>query len=186
MTADQPATDLGPLSDEELWGAFVGGDDAALAALVERYNAELFWYLLLSTGRQHPAAQHLFRTWDLVARWRRPYTGFDSFRGWLYAVATQTAVPAGHPEGLGLTELMDDIARGQPVGRSAEVVFRIADMRRHVRQPFLLVTVAGLSIAEAAKACNFTEPNTVRRVEAAYRRLAGARLFNPPRAPDEV
>jgi DNA-directed RNA polymerase specialized sigma24 family protein len=141
---------------------------------------------LLSTGRQHPAAQHLFRTWDLVARWRRPYTGFDSFRGWLYAVATQTAVPAGHPEGLGLTELMDDIARGQPVGRSAEVVFRIADMRRHVRQPFLLVTVAGLSIADAAKACNFTEPNTVRRVEAAYRRLAGARLFNPPRAPDEV
>jgi hypothetical protein len=141
---------------------------------------------LLSTGRQHPAAQHLFRTWDAVARWRRPHAGFDSFKGWLYAVATQTAVPAGHPEDLGLTELMDDISRGQPIGRSAEAVFRIAEMRRHLRQPFLLVTVAGLSIAEGAKACNFSEPDTARRVEAAYRRMAGTRLFSSAKAPDEV
>ena len=174
------------MTDEGLWDAYVAGADAALEPLVDRYNGELFWYLLLSTGRQRSAAQHLFRTWDLVARWRRPFEGFGSFKGWLYAVATQSAVPAGHPEALGLTELMEDIGRGEPVGRSGEVFFRIADMRRHLRQPFLLVTVAGLSMAEAAKACNFSETDSARRVEAAYRRLAGARLFKSSKAPDEV
>ncbi len=174
------------MTDEQLWDAYAGGEDAALEALVDRHSGALFWYLFLSTGRQQPAAQHVFRTWDLVARWRRPYEGFGSFRGWLYAVATQNNVPAGHPEGLGLTELMEDMRRVQPSGRWGEMFFRIADMHRHVRQPFLLVSVAGLSIAEAARACNFSEQDTARRVETAYRRLARARLFKSPKTADEV
>jgi DNA-directed RNA polymerase specialized sigma24 family protein len=165
------------MTDEELWAAYVGGDDAALEPLVDRHCGALFWYLLLSTGRQKPAAQHAFSTWDLVARWRRPHDGFESFKGWLYAVATQNAVPAGHPEGMGLTELMEDVSRSEPTGRWGETFFRIADMHRHVRQPFLLVTVAGLSIVEAARACNFSEEMTARCVETAYRRLARTRLF---------
>jgi len=186
MTEQPPASQNRPPTDEELWGAFVEGDDGALEALVDRYNGELFWYLLLSTGRQRSAAQHLFRVWDLVARYRKPHAGFGSFRAWLYAVATQNAVPAGHPEGLGLTELLDDLGRGAPTSRTAEVFFRIADMRRHLRQPFLLVTVAGLSPADAARACNFTEERTVRYVAAAYRRLAASRLFPSTKVPDEV
>jgi DNA-directed RNA polymerase specialized sigma24 family protein len=174
------------MTDEELWDAYVAGEDDALGSLVERHNGVLFWYLLLSTGRQRPAAQHLFRTWELLARWRRPFAGFGSFKGWLYAVATQNCVPAGHPEGLGLTELMEDLGRGEAAGRAGEVFFRIADMQRHVRQPFLLVTVAGLSIPEAAAACNFTETDTARRVETAFRRLAGTRLFRSVEVPDEV
>jgi len=174
------------MTDEELWHAYVGGDDEALETLVDRYNGDLFWYLLLSTGRQRPAAQHVFRTWDLVARWRRPHDGFGSFKAWLYAVATQNTVPAGHPEGLGLAELMEDMGRGGPADRRGEMFFRIADMHRHVRQPFLLASVAGLSIAEAAKACNFTEQHTARCVETAFRRLARTRLFKSAKIPDEM
>jgi hypothetical protein len=55
-----------------------------------------------------------------------------------------------------------------------------------VRQPFLLTTVAGLSIEEAARACNFTQRDTARCVETAYRRLAGTRLFKSAKTPDEV
>ncbi len=174
------------MTDEHLYDAFVDGDDAALEALVDRHNAALFWYLFLSTGQQRTAAQHVFRTWDMVDRWRKPHDGFGSFRAWLYAVATQNSVPAGHPEGLGLTELMEDMRRAQPSGRWGETFFRIADMHRHVRQPFLLVTVAGLTIPEAARACNFTEQTTARCVETAYRRLARTRLFKSAKTPDEV
>jgi len=173
----EPVPDGPSCSDEELWAAFVEGDDTAVEVLIERYNGALFWYLLLSTGRQATAAQHLVRIWQVLVAYRRPFDGFGSFKAWLYAVATQQAVPATHPEHMGLTELLDDIVRGEPGSRRGEIFFRVAELSRHIRQPFLLVTVAGLSLAEAAAACNFTEERAAAYVEKAYRRLARYRLF---------
>lgn len=173
-------------ADEALWAAFLDGDNEALETLIRRYAKELFWYLLLSTGQRRTAGRHLIRVWNLLARWRRPYEGFETFRNWLYAVATQNCVPPTHPESLGLTELVDDLTRGGPADRRAEVFFRITDLRRHLRQPFLLVTVAGLDLPAAARACNFSQQRTAKFVEKAYRRLARLRLFPEPEAEDEV
>jgi len=173
-------------SDEELWSSYVEGGDEALRELLGRYRDELYWYLLLSTGRQQAAARHCVNVWEIVSRCRRPFEGFASFRSWLYAVATQNAVPATHPETFGLADLMEDLRRGPARSRLARVFFCIADMRRALRQPFLLVTVAKLSIAEAAKACNFTEERAAACIERACRVVSGSGLFAPGEGADEM
>jgi DNA-directed RNA polymerase specialized sigma24 family protein len=158
--------------DERLWEAFVGGDDQALSILERRHRVDLFWYLLLSTGKQDAAARALRSVWTLLAGFRAPYEGFGSFRAWLYAVATQNAVPATHPDTFGLTDLIDDLKRGkQSTGRS-RLFFEVIDMARAERQPFLLVTFAGLTVEEAARACNFTVERTWRCLEKAYASVA--------------
>ena len=51
----------------------------------------------------------------------------------------------------------------------------LADMHRDVRQPFLLVMVMGLSLAESARACRFPVDKAARRVLSAcgeFARLA--------------
>lgn len=179
MADGRPTEQVEGPTDEQLWRAFVEGEDAALTALLERYREELYWYLLLSTGKQETAAQYLRNVWALLAGYRRPFEGFDCFKSWLYAAATQNAVPATHPEPFGLTDLLDDIKRGTQQSERAALFFCIRDMTRAVRQPFLLVTVAGLSVGEAAKACNFTVDRTLDSIEKAYRRLARTEPFRP-------
>ncbi len=184
---DSPIPDrLSALTDEELWSAFVYGQDAAVTALAERYEAELNWYLVLSAGKQDKAARHQRDVWAFLAAYRRPFEGFASFCSWLYAAATQNAVPATHPEMFGLGDLLDDIKRGEAEGRRAKLFFTIADMTKAVRQPFLLVTMAGLPVEEAAKACNFTVEKTLWSVESAYRQLERSGLFDDGGGGDEV
>lgn len=184
MTESSPTEEK--RSDEELWDAFVGGDDAALRALMGRYRDELFWYLLLSTGNQQKAAQYLVEVWEVVARHRGAWEGFDSFRSWLYAVATQNSVPATHPEPMGLSDLIGDLKRHAPSSGIGEVFYRVADMRRPFRQPFLLTTVGGLSLAETAKACNFSRKRTIACLEKAYRVMAGSPAFPATEGRDEL
>jgi DNA-directed RNA polymerase specialized sigma24 family protein len=166
--------DDGGRSDERLWEAFVGGDDEALVVLERRYRAELFWYLLLSMGKQDAAARALRSTWALLAAFRAPHDGFGSFRAWLYAVATQNAVPATHPDAFGLGDLIDDLKRAPQTTERGRLFFYVTDMARALRQPFLLVTLAGLSVEEAAGACNFTVERTWGCLGKAYGEMARA------------
>jgi DNA-directed RNA polymerase specialized sigma24 family protein len=203
-------------SDEELWRAFVAGtsaaagspgaagnsaaadsgatgkgvavrpSDAALDVLIGRYRRPLFWYLLLSTGKQDSAAQYTRNTWALLAAYRRPFQGFESFKGWLYAVATQNWVPATHPATFGFAELLDDLKRTEETSRRAKFFFLITELAPAERQPFLLVTVAGLTVPEAAKACRFDEERAWECLARAYGRLARAELFKRAEAADEL
>ncbi len=186
MSSERPPPQPDATTDEELWQAFVRGDDTALEKLAERYRDELFWYLLLSTGKQETAAQCVRNVWALLAAYRLPVEGFDSFRSWIYAVTTQNAVPAAHPEPFGLTELVDDMKRGKVKSRRARLFFCIRDMKRAVRQPFLLVTAAGLSLEDAARACNFTVARTVHGIEQACRHLTRAEPIGQPGHYDEL
>ncbi len=172
--------------DEELWAAFVRGDDSALEALVRRHSDALYWYLLLSTGNQDSAVQCLRDVWALLVAWRRPFEGFAGFKAWLYAVATQNSVPATHPEPLGLTDLIDDMKRGPQTSRRSKLFFAIKDLSRFVRQPFLLVTVGRLTVEEAAAACNFTVDRTLSCVQKAFRWLARTDAFSTVQSSDEM
>jgi DNA-directed RNA polymerase specialized sigma24 family protein len=164
-------------TDEELWSAFASGSDAALDALIERYRAPLYWYLLLSTGKQDAAARHSRDAWALLAAYRQPFEGFASFKSWLYGVATQSAVPATHSEAFGFGDLLDDLKRAPQTSRRGQIFFAIADMARAERQPFLLATLVGLPVPDVAKACNFTVERTWRCLEKAYARLARSDPF---------
>ncbi len=171
-------------SDEELWERFVGGDAAALAELRARHTGPLYRYLLLSTGRPDEAGRHVVGTWSLLACYRERFQGFASFRAWLYAVATQRWMPPTHPEQFGLTDLMDDLRRGRPSSREGRIFFRVNDMHRSVRQPFLLEALAGLGPDEIAAACRFTPERVRKALATAYRRLARSGLFGPGEGAD--
>ncbi len=186
MTEQRSIQGAAGQSDEELWRSFVGGDDAALEALMGRYTDELFWYLLLSTGDQQEAARHLLNVWEIVARHRYPWEGFGSFKVWLYAVATQNALPPTHPEPMGLSHLISDLKRRAPSSGPAEVFYRVVDMQRAMRQPFLLATVAGLSLQETAKACNFTGKRTLALLEKAYRAMSRSTSLGATEERDEL
>jgi len=173
-SSEQGLRDAG---DEQLWQAYAEGDAAALRKLVDRHSSGLYWYLLLSTGQMNTSVRFLAETWCLGAYWRGPLDGFGSFREWLFAVATQNLLPPTHPEAMGLNELIDDVKRADASSRWGEVFYQLMDLRRFVRQPFLLVTVAGLGIREAARVCKFTPTLTARRVQKAYDRLARSRTF---------
>ncbi|NLW51649.1 MAG: hypothetical protein GXY85_12530 [Candidatus Brocadiaceae bacterium] len=162
-------------SDEQLWAAFVAGQDEALPALERRYRRELYWYLLLSTGKQDAAARALRSTWALLAGWRGAFAGFGSFRTWLYAVATQNTTPATRPETFGLTDLLDDLKRTERTTERARLFFRVVDIDRALRQPFLLATLAGLSVEDAALVCNFSVERTRHCLARAYRTMARLR-----------
>jgi DNA-directed RNA polymerase specialized sigma24 family protein len=185
MSDDIPVEDLQALSDEDLWDGFVAGEDQAVRVLADRYRDEVFGYLLLSTGKQDAAARNCRSIWALLAAWRRPYEGFSSFRGWLYAVVTQNAVPATHPEPFGLGDLIDDLKRGEPNSREARVFYALVDMTRAVRQPLLLTALAGLTVDEAAKACNFNPERVRRCLVKAYAQLGRQSVF-AQEAGDEV
>lgn len=178
MATERPS-DVAGDSDEGLWHAFVGGDDEAVERLAERYRDDLYWYLFLSTGDQQAAAQHLLRVWELVAKYRRPLEGFDSFRHWVYAVATQNAVPATRPDTVGLGDLLDELKRSREVSQQAGVFYALRDLLRPVRQPFLLVAVAGLTIEQAARACNFREERIIKSIDQAIAQLAPLAAFEP-------
>ena len=176
MSDDEPG--LGQLSDEELWQAYVGGDDAAFAEVRRRYEGSLYWYLVLSLSSPRRAAEGLVKVMGLAAAYRLPHSGFDSLKGWLYAIATQTVVPARAGEEFGLTDLLEDLKRQPAQSKREEALRALGDLKGDLRQPLLLVTVADLSIRETTKACNCTREQTADRIEKACRVLMRSEHFS--------
>ena len=172
MEAAGPEASLQHLSDEALWLSHAAGGDEAFSEVRRRHEGALFRYLQLSLGDVRAAAETLGQVLRLARAHRRPCEGFDSLRGWLFAVATQAAVPAHVPQQEGLSQMVADLKRPPP--RAVEDALRraLADMQREVKQPFLLVMVMGLPLAEAARACRFPVHQAARRVLRACGELA--------------
>jgi len=166
------------LDDTELWSAYVRGNDAAFSEVCRRYRGELYWYLLLSLASPRRAAQRLAEVMGLAAAYRLPYEGFESLKGWLYAIATQSAVSTKEPEELGFADLFEGTRRRKPRTTTERAVYELADLKRQLRQPLLLVTAGGLSISEAARACNFTEEQAAKCIEKALRALSRSGPFS--------
>jgi DNA-directed RNA polymerase specialized sigma24 family protein len=175
VEAAGPEASLQHLSDEALWLSHAAGGDAAFPEVRRRHEGALFRYLQLSLGDVRAAAETLGKVLRLARAYRRPYDGFDSLRGWLFAVATQAAVPAHVPQEEGLSQMVADLKRPRPKAVEDALKRALADMHREVKQPFLLVMVMGLPLAEAARACRFPVHQAARRVLSAcgeFARLA--------------
>ena len=109
---------------------------------------------------------------SLAAAWRRPFEGFTSPRAWLFAIATQNFVPPYAREQEGLLDFVQEMKDRKALGEEAMWRRALNDMRREIRQPFLLVAVAGLSIEQTAAACRFSEEQVEKNLAIGYRRLA--------------
>ncbi|MFW5923877.1 MAG: RNA polymerase sigma factor [Planctomycetota bacterium] len=160
-------------SDETLWAEYLDGSESAFRRLQQRYEEPIFRYLQLSGLDPKDAAQALGQVLCHIATYRRQPEGFGSIREWFYAVATQKVVPAHVPDEDGLADFLSQIKEGRPESASDRFRRALDGMQRKIRQPFLLVTLAGLSTQEAARACRFRPGTTERRIELAYRRLSG-------------
>jgi RNA polymerase sigma-70 factor (ECF subfamily) len=85
------------LSDEELWGAFAGGEESAYTLLYYRYADRLYSYLkmLLSSGNLRESIDDVFQeTWVKVFQGRGKFTsgGTGSFAAWLFRIAHNISV----------------------------------------------------------------------------------------------
>lgn len=166
----------GGLDDDQLWAEYVDGSDGAFTEIRNRYQEPIWRYLLLSGQDQRGAAQALGQILCHMATHRRHMEGFSSVREWIFAIATQQVVPAHVPEEDGLMDFVAELKQGEPETRAERMRRAIGDMQRRIRQPFLLFTVFGLSIPEAARACRFPEEKTAQHIELAYRRMARSGL----------
>lgn len=85
------------LSDEELWVAFVGGEDSAYTLLYYRHADRLFSYLrmLISNGSERENVDDIFQeTWVRVFKGKDKFAenGPGSFSGWLFRIAHNIAI----------------------------------------------------------------------------------------------
>jgi len=160
------------LRDEQLWCAYVEGDDAALAEVIRRHGGGLYWYLLSSLVNQQRALDGMMEVLELAAAHRGPHDGFASLKGWLYAIATQKVVPTHRVEEPGLDDPMRQLMMSERAPEKHRRVFALADLQPRLRQPLLLLTQVQLPLEEAARACNYTEHRLIASVEEALRILA--------------
>jgi RNA polymerase sigma-70 factor (ECF subfamily) len=78
-------------SDEQLMAAAMGGDQAALAALVTRHHIPLFGYLYRLVNRDRQLAEDLVQETLLHMLQERRYLPDRPFKPWLYTIATNLA-----------------------------------------------------------------------------------------------
>lgn len=84
---------MGACSDRDLLGRFRAGDDGALDALFERYEAPLFQFLL-GMLRDHHLAEDALQETFVRALERLDGVDPEHLRGWLFTVAYHQAMLA--------------------------------------------------------------------------------------------
>jgi RNA polymerase sigma-70 factor (ECF subfamily) len=78
-------------SDEALMAAWQHGDAASFDALVERYRARLFGFLLRTTAQPQQAEDAYSETLLLLVRHRDRYDPAQRFQNWLFTIARNCA-----------------------------------------------------------------------------------------------
>jgi RNA polymerase sigma-70 factor (ECF subfamily) len=78
-------------TDEQLMGAVMAGDQAALAELVMRYHSPLLGYLYRLAGGDRPLAEDLVQETLLHVLRQRSYAPPRPVKPWLYSIATNLA-----------------------------------------------------------------------------------------------
>lgn len=186
------SVDLSQQSDEELMSRYLKGDSSGYAALVRRYERELFSYIRRLIA--DPAlAEDVFQNTFLTVHVKRHLFGVGRpFRPWLYALATNQAIDALRRNGRhhrtsldqwhggeSQTTLMDMVASGdQPPGEEVERQ-EIADLVRksvdelpeHLRLAIVLSYYQGMKYRDIAVALDIPVGTVKSRLHAAVLRL---------------
>jgi RNA polymerase sigma-70 factor, ECF subfamily len=185
-------------SDLELLGRFHTGDHAAFAALLGRYQAPIYNFLLRSLAERQ-AAEDL--TQEVFLRVIQGSAGFQSqakFSTWLFTIARNLCVDHGRrmrhrrhaslegqaseADGDPPVRLLDRLPHQQPgterhasSARIRERVGRaVSELPNEQREVFLLRQVDGVSFAEIAVICGIPENTVKSRMRYALERLQKA------------
>ncbi len=192
-SGSQALRDVAALSDIELHGLALRGDEAAIRTLTQRYNQRLYriaWGILRNGADSEEAVQD---AWIKAFTAGAPFDGRASYATWLARIAINEALERRRAaerrarllEGQGITEMAEYRARlaDGPVSHAspeesaarAEIAQRlqraVARLPEAYRTVFVLRDVEGLSIEEAASAMGVPVQIIKTRLFRARRRL---------------
>lgn len=172
-----------PLSDDfrDLVRRCLSGEEAAMAALVEAYQPQVFGLCYRMLGQRQDAEDATQETFVRALRSLRRWNAARDFAPWLFAIAgnrcrTMMAARMKRPRG---APLPDEQADGRPdphaVGALAEeVALVLAGLRPEYRQAFTLFHEQELSYIEIAAAMDCPVGTAKTWVHRARRELTAA------------
>jgi RNA polymerase sigma-70 factor (ECF subfamily) len=166
-------------SDERLMSRLAGGDEGALAPLLERWRSPLRGFLARRVGDAD--ADDLFQeTWLRVVRYRDRYDPQRRFSTWLFQIANNLCRDRGRRREVRVryrrerqAEAAGDPARTQPppVDRALDVRRRVAALPEKLREVLVLRYYRDLPEKEIARIVGIP-PGTVKsRLHAAVKAL---------------
>ncbi len=88
---DSSRKNLIEATDEQLFAAFIGGDRSAFASLVERYQRDLFQFLLRFLGDSAAADDVFQEAFIQVYQSAKQFDAGKTFRPWLFTIAANKA-----------------------------------------------------------------------------------------------
>lgn len=179
----QVGGDTESLSDESLVAGCAGGDGAALAALFDRYAADVHRFLSRLAGVDGDHAEDLLQdTFLLVPNAARSFGGRSRVRTWLFAIAANVArrhvrtdvrrrrmLEAATRRPCAAVPGPDVLATRAEVGRLLAAA--VADLPHGLRLVFVMCDVEEVPGVEAARALGLRVGTVYRRLHDARRRL---------------
>jgi RNA polymerase sigma-70 factor (ECF subfamily) len=165
-------------SDEDLMAAVASGDEAALAALIDRYAASVHAYLLRHSGNREDADDLLQETWVRVARSAKSFDTARRFRSWIYGIATNLARDLFRrrmtkERALRTLAMSPPATPGADSADRGELRERIAKLPENMRAVLLLRYYEGMNEAEMAESLEIPRGTVKSRLHAALRELRG-------------
>lgn len=177
------------------------GDQAALDALLQRYQPRIFRFGLKMCRNRDDASEVLQDTLIAAARTLRGFRGASSLSTWLYTIARSFCIkrrrrPAAAPRVVSLdaesraAEAVPDVRRDperaladRELGAALETA--IGELDPRYREVLLLRDVEGLSAAEVAEVTGLGVPAVKTRLHRARARVRErlAPLLEPPAPP---
>lgn len=185
-------------SDEQLLRLYIGGEPRAFEALVSRYKAPLFNFILRST-RDTSRAEDVFQdVWVRVVNSAVEYRGEAKFSTWLYTIARNLCVDAArkaaHRKHASLDAqvsardsspgptLLDRVADDGPTSDREAIAHEmrvklaqaVDDLPDEQREVFVMREVAGRPFREIAEVLGIPENTVKSRMRYALLRLTEA------------
>ncbi len=197
------ADPLTACSDEELFARARDGDEPAFAALVRRYERELYGYLRRYLGDAHLADDVFQNTFLQLHLKRDQYEAGRPVRPWLYTIATHQAIDAlrragrhptvsleqqtGEDEGgeaqrlLGLLETAGPGPFDQVSADEARELVRqsVDGLPEFLRQVVILAYFQGLPYRDVAEVLDIPVGTVKSRLHTALQRLQDAWSASP-------
>jgi len=165
-------------SDEDLMTAVARGDEAALAALIDRYAARVHAYLLRHSGNREDADDLLQETWVRIARSAKSFDSARRFRSWIFGIATNLARDlfrrrTTKERALRTLAMSPPVAPATDSADRGELLARIAKLPQNLRAVLLLRYFEGMNEAEMADVLEIPRGTVKSRLNAALRELRG-------------
>ncbi len=148
-----------PLSDEDLYAAYRGGDMAAFDQLYSRYRQPLYLFLL-RRGHTETVAEDVFHDcWMRVIDRAKSFEG-DNFRAWVYTVIRNLSTDSFRKANIQLSEEYDEESGinshfstekiQQDIDCIELIKSSVSTLPVEQRDVFLLKEEAGLSLQQIA------------------------------------